>query len=254
MNIAVTLTLTHIYTLTWQCSHTAAVCNLKNPLWLCPVCGRPYTHAHTLTLTHSDSHLASRTKTQWKQAGQQWAGSMETSIDFYRHFSWLRKVSFEVLFNFSCFFSSFSCLSLCHILFVKLMPWRSFQYLPRSREKAHVYRKKGKLLCLCEIAIVSAQMHVIVLFLLCYFPATYCFLILYPLAQELGCISTCCSVVMSCVCLWVCVCVKKHASQGLCYHIRSIIHQLIAVDKAASDTAGFNHREKLPREISADKM
>ncbi|XP_034734224.1 liprin-beta-2b isoform X3 [Etheostoma cragini] len=44
--------------------------------------GCAYTHTHTHT------H-----KTQRKQAGQQWAGSMETPIDFYRHFSWLKKVN-----------------------------------------------------------------------------------------------------------------------------------------------------------------
>lgn len=46
------------------------------------------THSHTHT--HAER---GRTNTPGRQAGQLWAGSMETPIDFYRHFSWLKKVS-----------------------------------------------------------------------------------------------------------------------------------------------------------------
>lgn len=35
---------------------------------------------------------------------------------------------------------------------------------------------------------------------------------------------------------------RRRASQGVCYQIRSILHQLIVVDKAMSDSRGFNQR------------
>lgn len=42
-------------------------------------------------------HTLCLTQTAGNRRGQRWAGSMEANIDFYRHFSWLRKVSAEVL-------------------------------------------------------------------------------------------------------------------------------------------------------------
>ncbi|XP_032379204.1 liprin-beta-2b isoform X23 [Etheostoma spectabile] len=52
------------------------------------------THTHTHTQTHRHTHTHTHThKNTRNQAGQQWAGSMETPIDFYRHFSWLKKVN-----------------------------------------------------------------------------------------------------------------------------------------------------------------
>jgi len=44
----------------------------------------------------------------------------------------------------------------------------------------------------------------------------------------------------------------RNASQGLCYQIRSIIHQLMVVNKAVADTAGFNQRCKSSSVVKAN--
>lgn len=88
-------------------------------------------------------------------------------------------------------------------------------------------------------------MHVIVLFLLCDFPATGLFSDVISFSSRAGAASQLVAALIGRMCAW------RHASQGLCYLIKSIIHQLIAVDKAAADTAGFNQRETLPPQIRA---
>ncbi|XP_050929554.1 liprin-beta-2b isoform X4 [Lates calcarifer] len=47
-------------------------------------------------LTHTQTHtqiLIKLDRNTEEKAGQRWAGSMETPIDFYKHFSWLKKVN-----------------------------------------------------------------------------------------------------------------------------------------------------------------
>lgn len=167
---------------------------------------------------------------------------METPIDFYRHFSWLKKVSAELWFH---FFVSFL---VSHSFLLNWCLGGVFHYFLYSGVKSHVYRgkKKGgsssvrvrslspqlrRMLLSCSYCVISRRRTV--------------FWCNFLQLKSRGCISTCCSADRAYVCAW------RHASQGLCYLIKGIIHQLIVVDKAASDTAGFNQRETLPPESRA---
>lgn len=166
---------------------------------------------------------------------------METPIDFYRHFSWLKKVSAELWFHF--FVSFLVSHSFCWIGALEefstisfTVEWRAMFIEEKKRGEAplsvsdHYHRSSDA--CYCPVLIV-------------WFPGDGLFSDVISFSSRAGAASQLVAALIGRMCAW------RHASQGLCYLIKGIIHQLIVVDKAASDTAGFNQRETLPPESRA---
>lgn len=154
-------------------------------------------------------HTLCLTQTAGNRRGQRWAGSMEANIDFYRHFSWLRKVSAEVLAPLGVWI----CMSV-HVVHscMRALPLRgSFE----SRKKANSTPSLGKNVGLLH-------MHVIVL--------SFCYISWQQTVSDAISLSSGAELSFRLL--------RRHK----CYQVGGIIHQLILVNKTVADTAGFNQR------------
>lgn len=100
----------------------------------------------TTELSRSSFISDSSTGTTGRDGGQRWAGSMETPIDFYRHFSWLRKVRGVV---FLCLGPS--CPSVSHIPSIGWKPKR------RVWRKSSVWLLSSCQICFRFMSLMSSS-------------------------------------------------------------------------------------------------